>query len=305
MTEVSKSGFYADFGKLTELKGQSRQNSPDAIRAAAQQFEALFIQMMLKNMRDTSLVEGEGLFDSEEGKMYYEMFDKQVSFDLSKKSQMGIADMLTRQLTPATEAGADSEAGAATLSAIKRYQGVSPSGSAISARADVNEPFAATPDEFVSRLWPHAERAAEKIGVEPEVLIAQAALETGWGEAMVNKDGGGSSLNLFNIKASAGWRGEVATRLTTEFHNGAPAKTNEGFRVYKSVDDSFNDYAALISGSARYRDAMANASDRGAYLRGLQDAGYATDPNYAEKIGEILDRESFQQTIARFKDVSV
>jgi len=307
MSEVSSSGFYADFGKLTELKGQSRQNSPEAIHAAAQQFEALFIQMLLKNMRDSSLVDGESLFDSDEGKMYHEMFDRQVSLDMAKKSQIGIADMLVRQLTPAdqNDSAASEAASGATLSAIKRYQGVSPSGAAISGRADSGEPFAATPDEFVSRLWPHAERAAQKIGVEPEVLVAQAALETGWGQSLVSDSRGGSSLNLFNIKASANWRGGVASSLTTEFHDGVPTKRNESFRVYQTAGESFDDYAALIAGSERYRGAVANASDNAAYLRGLQDAGYATDPRYADKVQEILDRDSFKQAIARFKDLSV
>ena len=138
--------------------------------------------------------------------------------------------------------------------------------------------------DFINKLWPYAAQAARLTGIDPRLLLAQAALETGWGRHIAEDNQGVSSNNLFNIKASkADSRAPLAIK-TTEYVNGKPIRQTASFKTYPSVYESFQDYLDLIQGSARYQDALAHANDPEAYAHALQAAGYATDPEYADKI---------------------
>jgi flagellar protein FlgJ len=146
-----------------------------------------------------------------------------------------------------------------------------------------------TPEQFVQTLLPLAESVAAELGVDPKVLLAQSALETGWGRYLVQRPEGGSSHNLFNIKADSRWSGENASVGTVEFRNGVAQKERAAFRVYDSYEDSFRDYANFLRNSPRYQHALEQAADPYQYLSRLQEAGYATDPEYAQKISRIFD----------------
>ncbi len=151
-----------------------------------------------------------------------------------------------------------------------------------------------SPDEFIQTMRPHAERAAREIGVDPDLLIAQAALETGWGKKVIRHPDGSNSHNLFGIKASHGWKGDSVNVGSLEYRNGVVRKEVSAFRSYSSFTESFKDYVEFIKTQPRYENAINQAGNRKAYIRGLQSAGYATDPNYANKIMNILERKSLQ-----------
>jgi flagellar protein FlgJ len=272
--DISTAGVYTDIQGLTRLKNASRDESPETLRAAAKQFEALFLQMMLKNMRDTSL--GDGIFDSDQSKFYQEMFDKQISITMSERQGLGIAEMIVRQLSPH-----------AIGKTIDDQNPVKESGTA------GNEPGFNSPAEFVSSLRPVAEKAGKRIGVDPEVLLAQAALETGWGKAVINHPDGRSSHNLFGIKANGDWQGPRVLSSTIEYENGLANKRNETFRSYDSYEDSFSDYVEFLQANPRYQQALAQAGDSMNFIASLEQAGYATDPDYAKKINGILQQPEF------------
>jgi flagellar protein FlgJ len=151
-----------------------------------------------------------------------------------------------------------------------------------------------SPEAFVRSIWTSAERAAKRLGVATKALVAQAALETGWGKHVIRRGDGASSHNLFNNQ-SQGRRGEEVKVSTLEFRDGVAAKEMASFRAYGSLQDSFEDYARFIESNPRYRKALESAADPDAYVRDLQNAGYATDPNYAEKISRIMQSPALSQ----------
>lgn len=262
-----------DFEGLAALRAQAQSQSPVALKAVAQQFEALFMDMMLKSMRDANL--GSGLFDSEDSKFYQEMWDKQIAMQLAKGKGFGIADLMMRQLQPAAPAQAASGAGPQA---------------------------AADPTSFVRSVLPLAKRAALKLGTEPLALVAQAALETGWGARVPRRPDGSSSFNLFGIKSGSRWKGDEALSKTLEFQGGALQPTTESFRAYGSHDEGFADYVELLSQNPRYQSVLAAGPDAARYAQALQDSGYATDPNYAMKIKAIYTGETMRAALAQLKE---
>ncbi len=150
--------------------------------------------------------------------------------------------------------------------------------------------IATTPDEFVTQLWPHAKVAADELGVDPHMLIAQAALETGWGKSIPCNPDGTCSFNLFGIKAGGRWQGPAVGVNTLEFEDGMAVRRRASFRAYESAADSFRDYASLIKNSPRYAAALGTGSDTAAFANALQQGGYATDPNYANKLTAVAER---------------
>ena len=147
------------------------------------------------------------------------------------------------------------------------------------------------PEQFVESLMPIAERVAEKYGMDPKAIISQAAVETGWGKFVIHKADGSSSHNLFGIKANKGWQGEQAVVDTLEFNNGLPQKQKAAFRSYGSVEEAMDDYGRFITSQPRYSHAVENASNAARYTSALQEAGYATDPEYASKIMAVYNSE--------------
>ena len=154
-------------------------------------------------------------------------------------------------------------------------------------KAKESLPLFNNPIEFVKALWPMAEKIAQSMGMDPKILVAQAALETGWGKHISKDDEGKPSYNLFNIKADKQWdKGSVVTH-TVEYEEGVAVKKHESFRQYKNFEESFQDYASFIASNPRYEKAINNTTNPEGYVNKLQQAGYATDPKYADKIMRI------------------
>lgn len=309
MTEATLSSIYTDLHSLNRLKGAARERSPEALQEVARQFEAMFMQMMLKSMRAASPGDG-GLLDSDQGLFYRDMFDQQLAMDLAQGSRLGIADMIVRQLggemTPRRPVSAPVVAN--PLAMLKQVERIRER-AALPAADPVNPPTPvstvpfkpSSPEAFVRSMWSHARIAARKLGVAPEVLVAQAALETGWGRSVPRFADGRSSHNLFGIKAHKGWQGERVVNGTLEFEGGLPVQRRDAFRAYPSYAESFADYADFIRSNPRYADALRQVQDGSAYLRALQRAGYATDPNYAAKIQGIIDGSVFNEALGNLK----
>ena len=310
---IESANTYTDFQGLAELKKAAKQNSPEALRAVAQQFEALFLQQMLKGMRESNL--GEGLLDSKAGDMYQDMFDKQISLNMSQGKGIGIADMLVRQLSDTVDKVARinklSEKTASpqnSVSAIPIITYSVPKHSDQVEQVKQSEPVEKSkklkftgPESFVHNLWPLAVKAGNELGVDPKVILAQAALETGWGSAIKQTADGTSSHNLFNIKAGSKWTGNTVYANADEIINNQPVKEISHFRAYESHADSFSDYVTLLKNNSRYYNVLKHADDSFAYVKGLQDAGYATDPQYAEKIMNIVGSNRIENSLTDLK----
>lgn len=285
--------FYADPKGLTELRGQAQANDPAALRKVAEQFESIFTKMMLKSMRDANSSMGDSLFSSQQTEFYEGMFDDQLAVQLAQGKGMGLADMLVRQLSQVP--GSNRPASySLTMPTVNSGQGAVPRPASLDAevaapislqpKTSDPQPIASSKEDFVRSMWPHAERAAQKLGVDPNAVLAQAALETGWGKSVACTTNGDCSFNLFGIKAGGQWSGATANVPTLEFEAGIPVKKVERFRSYDSAAQSFDDYARLIANSPRYENARGTGSDIASFASALQQGGYATDPHYARKI---------------------
>ena len=278
--DLTSSRIYTDFQGLADLRRSVRQDSNEALHEVAAQFEAIFIKMMLKSMRDASLADG--LFDSNQSEMYLDMFDNQIALDLSSKGVFGISEMLIKQLGNTT---AKEETQTSVSPVNSDPVGMEKSEN----RSLTDKPFSSAND-FVIKLMPEAQRAAARLGVEPELLVAQAALETGWGTRIIQTPSGESSHNLFGIKASENWQGEKVRVSTLEYRDGVMQKEKADFRSYSSFRESFDDYVEFVSGNKRYSSAINHNGSSENYIEALQEAGYATDPAYASKIMDIMQR---------------
>jgi flagellar protein FlgJ len=295
-----------DLEGLGELRRRAQRDDPSALADVAVQFEALFIGMMLESARSANL--GGGLFDGGETEQYLALMDRQVALELARSGGFGFGKMLIQQLAereavlPAPPAAAPSGQPFATRPPARSSEDPAPADAPAAPGALPTAEFPAalpssmaalggaasgsgqepTPAQFVTALLPEAEAAGAALGIEPRLLLAQAALETGWGRA-IPQDGGASVNNLFGIKAGASWSGEDVERWTLEHADGVTRPALERFRAYGSPAESFSDYVGLISNARRYADALANASDPEAYAHAVTQAGYATDPSYADK----------------------
>lgn len=273
-----------DFSHYSALRQGAAQNDPAVLREVAGQFEALFVQTMLKNMRDSRLAEP--IFgSSDQHDMYQEMMDQELSLSISRGRGLGLADMLVRQL------GGEDLPISPTPEQFLRTTSFVPTETV---RSDPGKGPWASPVDFARDIWPHAKRAASRLNVAPEALLAQAALETGWGEHVMSRDDGASSLNLFGIKAGGGWSGDSVTRATMEFREGVATREHARFRAYPDLGAAFDDYAKLIGENPRYAAVRGQGVDGHGFARALQDAGYATDPLYAKKISRIMDSDTMR-----------
>lgn len=287
---------------IGDLRQAARQNSPEALKATARQFEALFMNMVMKSMRDAT--PQEGVFDNQQSKMYTSMLDQQLSQSMASRG-VGLADVLIRQLsnTLGKPAPGNGDESSVPLPSAERRPGVSSRPGALPPRANPMLPLDAAPrgnasqppqvQAFLSRLAPEADEASRSTGIPAKFMLGQAALESGWGKRQIVAADGTPSHNLFGIKASGNWSGRVVQATTTEYVNGVPQKKIEKFRAYDSYADAFRDYAKLLRSNPRYENVLANAQDVKGFAQGLQRAGYATDPEYAAKLTRII-----QQTLA-------
>jgi len=267
-----------DFKQYAALRRGAEANDPETLKAAAKQFESLFTKMMLKSMRDASM--GDPLFGSDQGDMYQDMADDQLAVQLSEGRGLGLADMLIRQLSG----------------------GVSGGSAAIKPSPEAGESEVASPEQrqqFISGLMPHAIAAARELGVDPRNLIAQAALETGWGRSQP-----GDSHNLFGIKAGPGWNGASVQANTEEFSGETASRVDANFRAYGSARESVEDYVRLIRDNPRYAGALNTGSDVQAFANALQRGGYATDPDYARKLAAVASEVGQRIAVNQFKSDS-
>ncbi|MFN7085449.1 MAG: flagellar assembly peptidoglycan hydrolase FlgJ [Burkholderiales bacterium] len=273
------------------LRAQAQRDPDRALKSAARQFEALFMNMLLKSMREASAQDG--MFDNDQTRLYTSLLDQQLSQSLSKQGGIGLADIMIRQLTRLSAANA-TEAQARTEAAGGLPEGgaqTAPPAAGAVAPQKPGEAGAGTPAairDFMARHWESARAASEATGVPARFLLAQAALESGWGRQEIRGADGAASFNLFGIKAGRNWSGRVVETLTTEYSGGVASKTTERFRAYGSYAESFRDYANLLLGNPRYSQVLAQ-QDAAGFARGLQRAGYATDPRYAEKLTNIIN----------------
>ena len=297
---------YTDLNGLAALKKDAK--SPQALHAIAQQVDALFLQMMLKSMRDASAGQGEA--DSNEMGMYQDMFDKQVALTLSQHQGLGIGSAVTRQLSDAAAAAAAPAAGTPATGTAKgapvsgAVAGMPPAAGGAARPAPATTSSAPPPTsmlqsatQFVSEMLPTIRRAADALGVSPLGMLAQAALETGWGTRMPHTADGTPSLNMFGIKADDGWAGARAVANTVEFSGGVATQRQTAFRAYGSIQESVSDFANLLKGSHRYRNAIAAGGNAQAYVNSIGRSGYATDPEYANKLNDILNGSTLRMAL--------
>jgi len=274
---IDNSSFYADPKAISGLKQDAKTQSPEALRGVARQFESLFTQMMLKSMRDAT--PKDSLFGSDQQDFYQDMFDSQMANQLSKGKGLGLADMLVKQLMQAgvspDVAGKAAAAGQKAVDAPAASEGV---GAAAKGGTAMNR------QDFIDAIKPAAERAAAKLGVDADTLIAHAALETGWGRSLPKTGDGGTSFNLFGIKAGDSWKGAVATTRTQEVEAGTAVTRVADFRAYGSAEECMQDYTKVIGQNPRYAAALNTGGDAAAFAQALQRGGYATDPHYATKL---------------------
>jgi len=292
------SSFALDTQGLGDLKRSAKAGEQDATRGAAQQFEALFINQMMKTMRDAT--PQDGLTDNQQTKMFTGMLDQQLSQNMAKRG-MGLADVLVRQLSAQNDAkalaigGADGAAGtngaasALDIPMLNRagpLKGMDvPQTNGVSASGRTQAPHVRA---FQEKLGSHAAEAEAATGVPAKFMLGQAALETGWGKRMIRNADGSNANNLFGIKAGPSWKGKVATAVTTEYVNGHARQKVERFRSYETPADSFKDYARMLANNPRYEKVLDHAGDASAFAHGLQRAGYATDPQYGAKLSKII-----------------
>jgi flagellar protein FlgJ len=308
-------GLASDARSLDALKREAQRDARGTAKKAAQQFEALFMQMVLKRMRDA--LPGAGLLDSPAQQMYTGLLDQQLAVKVAA-SGTGLADMIARQLLrhmqaqaaaapedgrqPSAAAQAPERAALADApgpGAAARYAEVAAASGDDARPPGVERPAPAAPgaapavDEparrrFVLRHWDHALAAARQTGIPAQFIVAQAALESGWGRHEMRDAAGRSSHNLFGIKAGANWRGRTVEVVTTEYENGVARKVIEKFRAYDSYADAFRDWAGLMMSNPRYAQVLRAGRDAEGFARGLQQAGYATDPQYGAKLARAI-----------------
>ena len=255
------------------LRARAANDPKAAIKMAAKQFEAIFMQQLMKSMRESSL--GTGMLENSGTQMGTEMLDTQFANQMSG-APGGLADVIARQLErqmtgllPAAALPAPTTAGAPPS---QRAAGVKPS-----------------QEEFLRAHTEAAAGAEAETGIPAAFMVAQAAHESGWGRREIRNADGTSAHNLFGIKAGASWKGKVTQVMTTEVIDGQPRKVMAKFRAYESYDASFRDYAQLMKNNPRYAKVVAAGSDVQGFAQGLQRAGYATDPDYADKLTRVIN----------------
>lgn len=261
---------------LEQLRNQAKHSPDQALKAAAQQFESVFLNMMLKSMREAS--PQDGMFDSEQTRMFTGMLDQQLAQSMASRG-VGLADVMVKQLSHGGQLSAASMINKSTAT----------SSAVIPSAYNQN-----TQQDFVSRMMPHAVQASQNSGVPMQLMLGQAALESGWGKREIKMADGSNSHNLFGIKAGAGWNGKTTEVMTTEYKDGVAHRQVEKFRAYPSYAEAFQDYANMMSGNPRYANVLQQVGDVAGMAQAVQEAGYATDPKYADKLARVMGQMSLK-----------
>jgi flagellar protein FlgJ len=297
-----------DASSLNQLKQAAKENSPEALKAVAKQFESIMMNMMMKSMREASAQEG--VFDNEQSKMFTSMLDQQLSSNLSAKG-LGLADVLVRQLSKGSQNAVENvgdvleklpaKAGDLVDSLIAPHFSNMPTKKASPAQpsspvetpaktSSITESISNSVSGFIKDMVQHAKAASRSTGMPTHLMLGQAALETGWGKKEIKATDGTPSFNLFGIKATGNWQGKVVEATTTEYINGVKQKRIEKFRAYDSYADSFKDFANMMKNNPRYQQVVENVHQVEKYAQAMQNAGYATDPAYAKKLSSVIHK---------------
>ncbi|TSE31476.1 Peptidoglycan hydrolase FlgJ [Tepidimonas thermarum] len=271
-------GLAADARSLDALKTASGRDPKAALKETARQFEALFMRELLKSMREATMKSG--LMDNEGSELGTDLLDEQWALKMTGLPG-GLSEMIERQLRQQIDPAArprapDGAAAPATAPAAMPDAGGTPRPSAAQAA-------------FVEQHRAVAQQVQRESGIPAAFMIGQAAHETGWGRSEIRMADGHHSHNLFGIKAGPGWSGKVAEVTTTEYVDGQPRKVVQRFRAYDSYAEAFRDYARLITGSPRYQAVLRSLHSPQAFAQQLQQAGYATDPQYAAKLSRVIN----------------
>jgi len=285
---------YQDISGLDNLRKEAQGDEKAALDKVAKQFEGIFMKMLLKSMREANKAfESDSPFNSQGTETYRNMHDDQMALELSESGSLGLADLIVQQLSPQTSGIMPSSAlNSGKMPWEKHANNSDKTVESVNnkSNASLNEKSSnfSSKSDFIEKMMPYAEKAAQVIGVSPQTLLAQAALETGWGQKVISQTDGASSHNLFNIKSDKRWNGNDVDIETVEYREGIALKEKASFRAYDSFKESFDDFSEFITTSPRYEKAVDKAANSASFLQELQSAGYATDPNYASKIMGVL-----------------
>ncbi|POP41903.1 flagellar assembly peptidoglycan hydrolase FlgJ [Superficieibacter electus] len=283
-----------DAQSLNELKNKTGQDPQANLKPVARQVEGMFVQMMLKSMRDA--LPKDGLFGSDQTRLYTSMYDQQIAQQMTAGKGLGLAEMMVKQL--AAGQSQPSEQPTQTpmrfdLETVTSYQNQTLTQMVRKALPKVPEStdtaLSGDSKDFLAQLSLPARLASEQSGIPHHLILAQAALESGWGQRQIKRENGEPSFNLFGVKASSGWKGPVTEITTTEFENGVAKKVKAKFRVYSSYLEALSDYVGLLTRNPRYA-AVTTASSAEQGAQALQNAGYATDPAYARKLTNMIQQ---------------
>ncbi|HDT0780192.1 TPA: flagellar assembly peptidoglycan hydrolase FlgJ [Klebsiella aerogenes] len=289
---MAMSGAAYDAQALNGLKRDAAADPQCNLKQVAQQVEGMFVQMMLKSMR--AALPQDGVLSSDQTRLYTSMYDQQIAQQMSQKG-LGLADMMVKQMSSANAVPSET-AGTAPMALDNEVLQTLPNQALeqMIRRAVPKAPPAAAPlslnnGNFVARLSMPARAASERSGIPHQLIVAQAALESGWGQREIPTADGTPSYNLFGIKAGGNWKGPVTEITTTEFEQGVAKKVKAKFRVYDSYFSAIADYVKLLTNNPRYAS-VAEASTPEQAAHELQRAGYATDPQYASKLVSVIQQ---------------
>ncbi|MDR2451678.1 MAG: flagellar assembly peptidoglycan hydrolase FlgJ [Candidatus Accumulibacter sp.] len=293
--------FVLDTRTASDLRRTIRNDPQTGLKEAAGQFEALLLQTMLKSMRDATPQDGP--LDNDQTRFFTSILDQQLALNLSAVNALGFGQLIERQMG----SGISPDGGEAIDKALGQLRQALFDRQAASSAGFIaggaGRPATLASDvpgsgrEYVDRVWPHAVEAARTLGVPPHFLVAHSALESGWGKSEIRLPDGSPSYNVFGVKAGAGWQGPAVEVATTEYENGAPRSSREKFRVYASYGEAFRDYAGLLADNSRYAQVQGE-QDGARFARSLQQAGYATDPEYADKLARVIGGTTLRTALA-------
>ncbi len=308
--DIHPNRFVLDTNGAAELRLKLKQDPQAGLKQAAQQFEGMLLQLMLKSMRDAT--SQDGLMNNEQTRFFTSILDQQLAQNLSSKGQLGFAKLIEQQLgRNLLSSGSANDAMSASLGQlqqafIERQAASSAASLAASGAGSVSRASGVTAAsategsasgrDFVNRVWPHAVEAGNRLGVPPHFLVAHSALESGWGKSEIRAPDGSPTYNLFGVKAGRSWQGASVEVPTTEYVNGVPQTVREKFRVYASYGEAFRDYASLLGTSSRFSGILGQ-QDGTQFAQTLQQSGYATDPQYADKLSRIIHGTTLRQAL--------
>jgi peptidoglycan hydrolase FlgJ len=306
---------YYDLSALQPLKNGASENSEEALRAVAKQLESVFLELVLKTMHEANSSFKSDLFARDKEDFYQDMLHQQLSLSLAKSGGVGLAEVIVKQLQGTMKEKTTSDSNTLKLNLVQNTKevplardklNITPSPiniNQVELRQPENEskPPVAEMDamnKFIEAVLPYAKQAAELIGVDPKLLIAQSALETGWGKHIINNENGESSHNMFGVKSNKHWVGDEVVAQTLEYKEDKPEVTKATFKAYPGYLESFMDYIKLLK-TKRYGNVLENTDNPMKFLSELHQAGYATDPSYVTKVLSIYEKIVAKQGIIK------